>query len=87
MRKINPERVADLLSGLAKIGTNDGQGVTRLAYSDHDRAAQLWLLKQIEFLNLEITEDAVGNVFLRRPGLNPDLPPVATGSCYSWRSL
>ena len=80
MRKINPERVADLLSGLAKIGTNDGQGVTRLAYSDHDRAAQLWLLKQIEFLNLEITEDAVGNVFLRRPGLNPDLPPVATGS-------
>lgn len=61
-------------------GRNDGEGITRLAYSEQDKAAQLWLLKQIEYLNLDIYEDAVGNVFLRRQGLNPELPPVATGS-------
>lgn len=80
MIKINSERVAELLKGLAKFGGNTDQGITRLAYSDLDKAAQLWLLKEIEYLNLDIYEDAVGNIFLRRPGLNPDLPPVATGS-------
>ena len=80
MQKINSERVAELLKGLAKFGVKDGEGVTRLAYSDLDKAAQLWLLKEIEYLNLQVREDAVGNVFLRRVGLNDDLPPVATGS-------
>lgn len=80
MQKVNKERVAELLKGLAKFGYKSGEGITRLAYSDLDKAAQLWLLKEIEYLNLEIREDAVGNVFLRRPGLNEELPPVATGS-------
>ena len=79
MLAINKERVADLLAGLANFGKNEG-GITRLAYSELDKAAQLWLLEQIADLNLEIREDAVGNLFLRRPGLNTELPPVACGS-------
>ncbi len=40
----------------------------------------MWLLKQIEYLNLEVREDVLGNLFLRRPGLDPNIPPVACGS-------
>jgi len=71
--------VADLIAGLAKFGRTEA-GITRLAYSSTDKAAQMWLLKQIEYLDLEIREDVLGNLFLRKPGLDPALPPVACGS-------
>lgn len=79
MLQINEERVQRLLERLADFGRTD-EGITRLAYSDLDRKAQEWLLEQVADLDLSIREDAVGNVFLRRIGLHPELPPVATGS-------
>jgi len=81
MYPVNSERVNALIQGLAQFGKNEeGKGITRLAYSDDDRAAQNWLLEQIAELNLEISEDAVGNVFMLRKGENESLPPVAMGS-------
>lgn len=81
MYSVNSERVASLIEGLAQFGKNeDGKGITRLAYSAEDRAAQDWLLAQIADLKLEITEDAVGNVFMYRKGEDESLPPVAMGS-------
>ncbi|MBQ7884271.1 MAG: M20 family metallo-hydrolase [Phascolarctobacterium sp.] len=79
MLAVNKERVNNLLQGLAEFGKTE-QGITRLAYSDDDRAAQEWLLAQIADLNLQVREDAVGNVFLRRVGEDESLPAVATGS-------
>lgn len=79
MKKINKERVAALLAGLAKFTASE-EGVTRLAYSDLDKKAQEWLLAQVADLGLTVREDAVGNVFLRREGLRSALPPVACGS-------
>ena len=79
MKKINKERVATLLAGLAKFTASE-EGVTRLAYSDLDKKAQEWLLAQVADLGLTVREDAVGNVFLRREGLRSALPPVACGS-------
>lgn len=79
MLAVNKDRVHNLLMGLAEFGKTD-QGITRLAYSDEDRAAQNWLLAQIADLNLQVREDAVGNVFLRRVGEDDTLPAVATGS-------
>ncbi|MBQ9635334.1 MAG: Zn-dependent hydrolase [Acidaminococcaceae bacterium] len=79
MLPVDKKRVADLIAGLAKFGKTDA-GITRLAYTSTDKAAQLWLLKQIEYLNLEVREDVLGNLFLRRPGLDPAVPPVACGS-------
>lgn len=79
MKKINKERVAQLLAGLAKFTASE-EGVTRLAYSDLDKEAQAWLLAQVADLGLSVREDAVGNVFLRRAGVRADLPPVACGS-------
>ena len=79
MYEVNKERVNELLTGLAKFTASE-EGVTRLAYSPLDKAAQGWLLKQVQDLGLSVREDAVGNVFLRREGLEVDLPPVACGS-------
>ena len=79
MKKINKERVAVLLAGLAKFTASE-EGVTRLAYSALDKEAQQWLLAQVADLGLQVREDAVGNVFLRREGRDSALPPVASGS-------
>lgn len=79
MQAVNRERVEHLLQGLAKFTASE-QGVTRLAYSSLDKEAQNWLLEQVQDLELSIREDAVGNVFLRREGVDKTLPPVACGS-------
>lgn len=79
MQAVNKERVARLLQGLAQFGKTE-QGITRLAYTLEDKAAQDWLLDQVKELDLQVSCDAVGNVFLRREGKNPSLAPVAMGS-------
>ena len=79
MKIVNKERVAELLRGLAQFGKTE-HGITRLAYTIEDKAAQEWLLKQVEDLKLKVTVDTVGNVFLRREGNRPELAPVAMGS-------
>ena len=69
------------MAGVSEFGKNEaGKGITRLAYTPEDFAAQKWLLEQVKDLDLTITQDAVGNTFLRRPGKNNALPPVAMGS-------
>ena len=47
MLKVNQERVAKLLQGLAAF-TDSAEGVTRLAYSPLDKKAQSWLLEQVQ---------------------------------------
>lgn len=79
MQAVNKERVAGLLQGLAQFGKTE-HGITRLAYTPEDKAAQEWLLGQVEDLRLQVSADAVGNVFLRRAGKNSALAPVAMGS-------
>ncbi|MBR4908896.1 MAG: Zn-dependent hydrolase [Acidaminococcaceae bacterium] len=79
MLPVNKKRVEELIAGLAKFGKTEA-GITRLAYSSTDKAAQMWLLKELEYMNLEMREDVLGNLFLRRPGLDPTLSPVACGS-------
>ena len=79
MRVVNKERVARLLQGLAQFGKTE-HGITRLAYTPEDKAAQDWLLEQVQDLGLQLSADTVGNVVLRRAGNNPALAPVAMGS-------
>lgn len=79
MLTLNKERVEKLLSGLAEFGKTE-HGITRLAYTQLDRDAQNWLLKEIEDLDVTVHEDAVGNLFLRKQGSSAELAPVACGS-------
>ena len=68
-----------MIEGIASFGKSE-KGITRLAYSKEDFAAQKWLLEQIADLELTVTQDAIGNTFLRREGKNSQLEPVAMGS-------
>ena len=56
MQAINKERVAGLLQGLAQFGKTE-HGITRLAYTAEDKAAQEWLLKQIQDLQAHLYEN------------------------------
>lgn len=78
--KINGERLWASLMELAQIGATEKGGVCRLAASDLDAEARRLFIRWCEEAGCTVTVDRVGNIFARRPGRNPDLPPVMTGS-------
>jgi N-carbamoyl-L-amino-acid hydrolase len=65
---------------LAKLGATAKGGVCRLALTDLDRQARDLFVQWCEEAGCTVSVDAVGNIFARRPGRNPNLPPVMTGS-------
>ena len=78
--KINGERLWASLMELAQIGATAKGGVCRLAASDLDGEARRLFIRWCEEAGCTVTVDRIGNIFARRPGRNPDLPPVMTGS-------
>ncbi len=48
--------------------------------TDLDRQVRDWFKAQCEALGCAVTVDDMGNMFARRPGKNPALPPIAMGS-------
>ena len=77
---VNPERLANDLATVAKMGGRSDGGVARLALDDNDTRARLWLIEQASALGARASVDAIGNVFLDVPGSDPALEPVVTGS-------
>jgi N-carbamoyl-L-amino-acid hydrolase len=77
---VNGERLWASLMELARIGATAKGGVCRLAASDLDGAARRLFIGWCEAAGCNVTVDKIGNIFARRPGRNPDLPPVMTGS-------
>src|SRR5215472_14606539 len=64
----------------AQIGATAKGGICRLTLTDLDRQVRDWLKAQCQALGCAVTVDEVGNMFARRPGKNPRLPPIAMGS-------
>ncbi|TWR86877.1 Zn-dependent hydrolase [Pseudomonas saxonica] len=77
---INGERLWASLMELAQLGATAKGGVCRLALTDLDRQARDLFVRWCEEAGCTVSVDAVGNIFARRPGTNPDLAPVMTGS-------
>src|SRR2546421_5457886 len=77
---INGERLWSSLVELARIGATEKGGVCRLAASDLDGEARRLFIRWCEEAGCTVTVDGIGNIFARRPGRDPDLPPVVTGS-------
>ncbi len=78
--QVNGERLWASLMELAEIGATPKGGVCRLAASDLDGEARRLFIRWCEEAGCTVAVDKIGNIFARRRGRNPDLPPVMTGS-------
>ena len=68
------------LETLAHISEADPPVVTRVVFSHADQRARVHVKELCREAGLSVREDAIGNTFVRWEGLEPNLPPVATGS-------
>ena len=78
--RINGERLWDSLMELAQIGATAKGGVKRLALTDLDKQGRDLVVRWGREAGMSITIDQIGNVFMRRDGVDNTLPPVMTGS-------
>lgn len=78
--RVNGDRLWRSLMELAQIGATARGGVCRLALTDLDRRGRDLVTGWAREAGLTVTVDRIGNVFMRRAGTDPSLPPVVTGS-------
>jgi len=77
---INGGRLWQSLMDLACVGATKLGGNCRLALTDEDKAGRDLVCSWLREAGLQIRIDALGNIFARRAGRNPDLAPVMSGS-------
>jgi beta-ureidopropionase / N-carbamoyl-L-amino-acid hydrolase len=77
---INSTRLWERHRAIAQIGATGRGGVNRQALTPEDAEARRLVLSWSEARNYSTTIDAIGNLFIRRPGTHPELAPVMTGS-------
>jgi N-carbamoyl-L-amino-acid hydrolase len=77
---IDADRLWQSLMDIAAIGPTREGGSCRLALTPEDSAARAVFLRWCGNLGLQHEQDAIGNMFLRRPGTDPAAPAVAFGS-------
>jgi len=78
--RVRGDRLCESLLSLAQIGATPKGGVCRLALTDLDKQGRQWVIDKALALGLTVTTDQIGNTFMRRPGSNPKLAPIMTGS-------
>lgn len=78
--RIDGERLWRSLMALAEIGATEGGGVRRLALTDEDKRGRDLFSRWCSEARLELSVDAVGNLFARRRGRDARRAPVLTGS-------
>ena len=77
---INGERMMRQLQQLAEIGLTETKACCRLALTDDDKLGRDLVITWMKELDMTVTVDPIGNIFGVRAGMQPDLPPVMTGS-------
>lgn len=78
--RINADRLWASLMEMARIGATDRGGCNRQALTDLDRQGRDLFVSWAEAAGCTTRVDAVGNIFVRREGRNPDADPVLMGS-------
>lgn len=78
---VRADRLHACLLGLARFGAAAGGGVARQALTAQELQARRWLAGQFAARpGYAVAIDEAANVFVRRLGSDPALPPVMTGS-------
>jgi N-carbamoyl-L-amino-acid hydrolase len=62
------------------VGGTFADGVSRVAYTDFDVAGRRYVMDLMRGAGLEPRIDPAGNIFARREGAEPSLPPILFGS-------
>ncbi|WP_354504790.1 Zn-dependent hydrolase [Limibacillus sp. MBR-115] len=78
--RIDGTRLWRSLMEMAEIGATPKGGVCRLALSDLDKQGRDLFREWCEAAGCSVTVDPMGNMFARRPGLDPKRAPIQTGS-------
>ena len=79
-RRVDGERLWQRLVEMASIGAIPGGGVCRQALTPEDIVARERLIGWATQRGYQIAVDPIANLFIRRPGTDPDAPPVLVGS-------
>jgi len=80
VNRVDEQRLWRRHMEMAQIGAIPGNGVNRAALSAEDIVARKLLIAWARARNFSIAADRIGNLFVRREGLDPHAPPVMTGS-------
>jgi N-carbamoyl-L-amino-acid hydrolase len=78
--RVDQQRLWQRLMEMARIGAIPNNGVNRAALSKEDIAARQLLISWARARHFTVAIDGIGNLFVRREGLDPKAPPVMTGS-------
>src|SRR5689334_24860701 len=74
--RVNGQRLMDHITALAEFGKNPQGGVSRVAYSDADRAGRGYVLDLLKAARLDFKIDAAGNLIGKRRGSDNNLKPL-----------
>jgi N-carbamoyl-L-amino-acid hydrolase len=78
--RVTGDRINAHIAALAEFGKNPQGGVSRVAYSDFDRAGRAAVMDWMRAAKLEPKIDFAGNIIARRNGTDPSLKPILFGS-------
>lgn len=78
--EIDCERLTSELEGLGSFTDAEPPALTRVVFGEADKKARAWLLSLCQEAGLSIRFDAIGNMFARWEGAQPEVPAIGTGS-------
>ena len=78
--RIQPDRLWDSLMEMAQFGATPRGGCNRQALTDEDKLGRELFIGWCRAVGCAVRVDEIGNVFCRREGAQPELPPVLIGS-------
>lgn len=78
--RANAENIKTWLETINTFNSTSDFGTTRVLFTDVEVKAREYVKSEMKKLNLQVHEDAIGNIFGVLEGTRPDLPPVWTGS-------
>lgn len=78
--RINGGRLWETLMTMGAIGATPKGGCNRQAMTDEDKAGRELFMRWCRDANCSFRIDQIGNIFAKRKGQSPELPPVMIGS-------
>lgn len=80
LRALDAARLNRHIKELSAFGANPQGGVSRVAFSDADKAGRAWVIERMKAARLDVSVDVAANIFGRRAGTDARLKPIIFGS-------